>query len=163
MLTSFSRNHTIKILTPSSSVRTLTKHLLYQVPVSLSISISSSICLGVLILLTYKEAEYNICFIFLSCCRYKNVWLVNMSSSFLQEKTNSICNSPPSEQYVILKKKYCQFTFWENISKLSDVGLVNHTWVKILTVKTFSGWPRARIFVSWICLRIIQASSCFPT
>lgn len=32
-----------------------------------------------------------------------------------------------------------------------------------LTVKTFSGCPRALILVSWICLRIIQASSCFPT
>lgn len=32
-----------------------------------------------------------------------------------------------------------------------------------LTVKTFSGCPRALMLVSWICLRIIQASSCFPT
>lgn len=45
------------ILTPYSSVRIRTKHLLYHVPVSLSISISSSICLGVLILFTCGQQE----------------------------------------------------------------------------------------------------------
>lgn len=33
---------------------------------------------------------------------------------------------------------------------------------QVLTEKTFSGWPRALMFVSWISFRIIQASSCFP-
>lgn len=38
-----------------------------------------------------------------------------------------------------------------------------HSERQTLTVKTFSGCPRALMLVSWICLRIIQASSCFPT
>lgn len=32
----------------------------------------------------------------------------------------------------------------------------------VLTVKTLSGSPRARMFVSWMCLSTIQASSCLP-
>ena len=49
------------VLTPCSSVRTRTKHLRYHVPVSLSISISSSICLGVLILFTCKAQQRAKC------------------------------------------------------------------------------------------------------
>ena len=33
---------------------------------------------------------------------------------------------------------------------------------RVLTVKTLSGSPRARMLVSWMCLSTIQASSCFP-
>ena len=54
------------VLTPCSSVRTRTKHLRYHVPVSLSISISSSICRGVLILFTCKEQQRAKCWVLVS-------------------------------------------------------------------------------------------------
>lgn len=71
--------------------------------------------------------------------------------------------------------KHTQSVGWDNHSWIE--ATLKHAWyskqLKVsaasewanerLTVKTFSGCPRARMFVSWICLRIIQASSCFPT
>ncbi len=51
----------------------------------------------------------------------------------------------------------------EEVKLVSSGWPVNHCWLCVwLTVKTFSGSPRARMFVSWICLRTIHASSCFP-
>lgn len=44
-------------------MRIRTKHLRYHVPVSLSISISSSICFGVLILFTCKEWQSEKCWV----------------------------------------------------------------------------------------------------
>lgn len=57
---------------------------------------------------------------------------------------------------------------WQDVSLFASLSSGKHSQdgaqqAQTLTVKTFSGCPRALMLVSWICLRIIQASSCFPT